>query len=90
MNTDFTGHNFCMETSISVLRSPNMLYRITGRTDNNGRKDGVKAGGLFLLSNVHTKATILVFYQRRQLYNSAACNKYKKFYRLLMEKCHVF
>lgn len=63
---------------------------ITVRTDNNRRKDGVKAGGLFLLSNVHMKATILVLYQRRQLNNSAACYKSEKSYRLLMEKCQFF
>jgi hypothetical protein len=35
------------------------------------------------------KATILAFYQSRQLYNCAACYKSEKSYRLLMEKCQV-
>ena len=48
-----------------------------------------KAGGLLLPSNVHMKATILVLYQRRQLYNCTARNKSEKSHRLLMEKCQV-
>jgi hypothetical protein len=51
---------------------------ITERKDNNRRKEGVKAGRLFRPSNVHMKATILVFYQRRELYNCAARYKYEK------------
>ena len=65
-------------------------YWITERKDDNGRKEGLKADGLFLPSNVHMKATILVFYQRRQLYNFATCYKSEKSHRLLMEKCQVF
>jgi len=64
-------------------------YWITERKDNNRRKEGVKADGLFLPSNVHMKATILVLYQRRQLYNCAACYKSENSYRLVMEKCQV-
>lgn len=64
-------------------------YWITEHKDNNRRKEGVKADSLFFPSNVHMKATILVFYKRRQLYNCAACYKSENSYRLVMEKCQV-
>jgi hypothetical protein len=78
----------CGRPSLSTVHRTGS-YWSTERKDNNRRKEGVKADGLFPPSNVHMKATILVFYQRRQLYNCAACYKSEKSYRLLMEKCQV-